>query len=88
MQFFRDWYPVMVLPLLYKEVEVFATAFGNDRRLGYFLAPIVAGIYVATVYGRFHYALDVFPASPSRLRLPAMTASVRRCRLSKVSLPS
>ena len=29
MQFFRDWYPVMVLPLLYKEVEVFATAFGN-----------------------------------------------------------
>ena len=30
-QFFRDWYPVMVLPLL----------------------------YVATVYGRFHYALDV-----------------------------
>ena len=30
-----------------------------DRRLGYFLAPIVAGIYVATVYGRFHYALDV-----------------------------
>ena len=60
----------------------------HDRRLGYFLAPIVAGIYVATVYGRFHYALDVFPASASRLRLPAMTASVRRCRLSKVSLPS
>ena len=28
-QFFRDWYPVMVLPLLYKEVEVFAAAFGN-----------------------------------------------------------
>ncbi len=31
----------------------------HDRRLGYFLAPIVAGIYVATVYGRFHYARDV-----------------------------
>jgi len=31
----------------------------HDRRIGYFLAPIVAGIYVATVYGRFHYALDV-----------------------------
>ena len=31
----------------------------HDRRLGYFLAPIVAGIYVATVYGRFHYALEL-----------------------------
>jgi membrane-associated phospholipid phosphatase len=28
-QFFRDWYPVMLLPLLYKEVEVFAAGFGN-----------------------------------------------------------
>jgi membrane-associated phospholipid phosphatase len=28
-QFFRDWYPVIVFPILYKEVEVFAGAFGN-----------------------------------------------------------
>ncbi len=29
LQFLRDWYPMMVLPLLYQEVEVFAAAFGN-----------------------------------------------------------
>jgi membrane-associated phospholipid phosphatase len=28
-QFLRDWYPVIVFPLFYKEVEVFAAAFGN-----------------------------------------------------------
>jgi membrane-associated phospholipid phosphatase len=28
-QFFRDWYPVILFPLLYKEVEIFAAAFGN-----------------------------------------------------------
>jgi len=28
-QFFRDWYPVIVFPILYKEVEVFAGAFGD-----------------------------------------------------------
>ena len=29
LQFFRDWYPVMLLPLLFKEVEVLAAGFGN-----------------------------------------------------------
>jgi membrane-associated phospholipid phosphatase len=28
-QFLRDWYPVILFPILYKEVEVFAAAFGN-----------------------------------------------------------
>jgi membrane-associated phospholipid phosphatase len=28
-QFFRDWYPVILFPVLYKEVEIFAGAFGN-----------------------------------------------------------
>ena len=38
---------------------ILLVAWHHDRHLGYFLLPIVAGIYVATVYGRFHYALDV-----------------------------
>jgi membrane-associated phospholipid phosphatase len=29
LQFLRDWYPVITFPFLYKEVEVFAAAFGN-----------------------------------------------------------
>jgi len=29
LQFFRDWYPVILLPLLFKEVEVLAAGFGN-----------------------------------------------------------
>ena len=28
-RFLRDWYPAMVFPVFYKEVEVLATAFGN-----------------------------------------------------------
>jgi len=28
-QFFRDWYPMIVFPIFYKEVEVLAGAFGN-----------------------------------------------------------
>jgi len=31
----------------------------HQRKLGYFLLPIVIGIYFSTIYGRFHYALDV-----------------------------
>jgi membrane-associated phospholipid phosphatase len=30
----------------------------HQRRLAALLAPIIAGVMVATVYGRFHYALD------------------------------
>ena len=35
------------------------TVLHSQRRLGCFLLPVVGGIYVATLYGRFHYALDV-----------------------------
>ena len=31
MQFFRDWYPVLLFPVLYKEAERFALAFGDWR---------------------------------------------------------
>src|SRR5262249_47519910 len=33
-------------------------AWRHQRRLAYLLAPVIAGVIVATVYGRFHYALD------------------------------
>ena len=30
------------------------------RRIGYWLTPLVVSLCVATVYGRYHYAMDVF----------------------------
>ena len=38
---------------------ILLTVLRCQRRLGYFLLPVVGGIYVSTLYGRFHYALDV-----------------------------
>jgi len=38
---------------------VWLVAWTRDRRIAYWLTPLVAGILVATVYGRFHYVLDV-----------------------------
>jgi len=38
---------------------ILLTVLRHQRKLGYFLLPIVIGIYFATIYGRFHYALDV-----------------------------
>ncbi len=38
---------------------VLLTAWGQQRRVGYMLLPLVIGIYFATIYGRFHYAVDV-----------------------------
>jgi membrane-associated phospholipid phosphatase len=39
---------------------VWLAALRNDRRLAGWLLPVTIGIFVATVYGRFHYVLDVF----------------------------
>ena len=39
-------------------VVIWLVAWRYQRPLAVFLAPIVAGVVVATVYGRFHYALD------------------------------
>jgi membrane-associated phospholipid phosphatase len=33
-------------------------AWKRQRQLAYLLLPIVLGVIVATVYGRFHYLLD------------------------------
>jgi membrane-associated phospholipid phosphatase len=37
---------------------VFLVAWRRQRRLACLLSPIIAGVVMATVYGRFHYALD------------------------------
>ena len=39
-------------------VVVLLVAWRHQRRLAIGLAPIVLGLIVATVYGRFHYAVD------------------------------
>ena len=40
-------------------VVVLICAWRYARRVGYVLLPVVAGICVATVYGRYHYVVDV-----------------------------
>ena len=39
-------------------VVVWLVAWRHQRAVAYALAPIISGVIVATVYGRFHYALD------------------------------
>ena len=39
-------------------VVVLLVAWRHQRRLAYSLVPIIAGVMIATVYGRFHYVLD------------------------------
>ncbi len=41
-------------------VIVWAVAWQRQRRLAFILTPVIAGLILATVYGRFHYALDTF----------------------------
>ena len=40
-------------------VVIWLVAWFRQRRLAYLLSPIIIGLILATVYGRFHYALDV-----------------------------
>jgi membrane-associated phospholipid phosphatase len=39
-------------------IVMMLVAWRHQRRLAYLLAPIIVGLMVATVYGRFHYVLD------------------------------
>jgi membrane-associated phospholipid phosphatase len=41
-------------------VVALISAFRFARRIGYWLTPLVLSICAATVYGRYHYAVDVF----------------------------
>jgi membrane-associated phospholipid phosphatase len=57
---------------------ILLTALRYKRRLFFFLVPVVGGIYAATLYGRFHYALDVIAG----MALGTLVAVVFRCRRS------
>ena len=48
-------------------VVVSLVAWRHQPRLAYLLVPITVSVMVATVYGRFHYALDVLAALAWRL---------------------
>ncbi len=39
-------------------VLVWLIAWRHQRRVAYLLAPLIGGVIAATVYGRFHYAVD------------------------------
>jgi membrane-associated phospholipid phosphatase len=41
-------------------VVVLISAWRFARKIGYWLTPLVLSICVATVYGRYHYVMDVF----------------------------
>jgi membrane-associated phospholipid phosphatase len=38
---------------------IWLVAWRQQRKIAYWLTPIAAGLIFATVYGRFHYVLDV-----------------------------
>jgi membrane-associated phospholipid phosphatase len=38
---------------------IWLVAWYRQRKLAYWLTPIALGLVFATVYGRFHYGLDV-----------------------------
>jgi membrane-associated phospholipid phosphatase len=62
---------------------LFLVAWRHQRRLAVLLAPIIAGVVMATVYGRFHYALDVIAG----LLLGAIVVFVCRRLVASRSLP-
>jgi membrane-associated phospholipid phosphatase len=39
---------------------MFILSYKYDRKLFYWIAPIIITLYVSTVYGRYHYPIDVF----------------------------
>jgi membrane-associated phospholipid phosphatase len=41
-------------------VVTLISAWRFARRAGYWLTPLVLSVCVATVYGRYHYVMDVF----------------------------
>jgi hypothetical protein len=75
LQFLRDWYPVILFPLLYKEVEVFAAAFGN-----WGLTEPIRGLEV-TIFGG-HPSLTL----AERLNWVPLSELLHFCYLSHVLL--
>jgi membrane-associated phospholipid phosphatase len=52
----------------------------HDRRLFLALVPFYAGLVIATVYGRFHYALDVFAGWALALAVVGLYGTAARTR--------
>lgn len=75
LRFLRDWYPVLAFPILYKEVEVLAFAFGN-----WGLTPVLARVESSLFAG--HPSLYLSQALPS----VALSEVVHFCYLAYVAL--
>jgi membrane-associated phospholipid phosphatase len=58
---------------------VFLLTWHRDRRLCLFISPVILGIIVATVYGRFHYTLDAIAG----VGLGTLTVGVWRVLLAR-----
>ena len=58
-------------------VVVILVAWRHQRRAAALLAPIVLGVIVATVYGRFHYALDAIAGIGLALAVVGLHATRR-----------
>jgi len=61
-------------------VVVSLVAWRHQPRLAYLLVPFTGSVMLATVYGRFHYALDALAGAA--LAIAVVVASTRRGRLS------
>jgi membrane-associated phospholipid phosphatase len=53
-------------------VVVILVAWRHQRRLAYSLVPIVGGVMIATVYGRFHYVLDTLAGAALAIAVVVM----------------
>ena len=53
-------------------VVLILVAWRHQRRLAYVLAPITGGLLIATVYGRFHYALDTLTGAALAIAVVAV----------------
>ena len=62
-------------------VVVLLVAWRHQRRVAVALVPIVAGVIVATVYGRFHYAVDAIAGAGLALTVVGLHTALEHVRL-------
>ena len=58
-------------------IVVILVAWRHQRRLAYLLLPIIGGVMMATVYGRFHYVLDTLAGAGLAIVVVMGTSIVR-----------
>ena len=63
---------------------IWLVAWQRQRRLAWALAPVIAGLVGATVYGRFHYVLDVLAGLVVAV---VVTECYRQCRAKDPASP-